>query len=128
VFGPRAERNFSKKVNVKVRRLALRMALSDKVASKRLVILDDFTPEGGKTRAAKRVLTAVVAKADIVKHVPSVLVVLPSERRTVRRSIENVPRVSGIDAAHLNAVDVLRNDVCVVTRAAVERAAALLTR
>ncbi len=126
VFGPRAERNFTQKVNAKVRRLALRMALSDKVASKRLVILDDFTPEGGKTRSARRVLGTAVARADVAKRVPSVLVVLPSERRAVRRSMENLPRVSGIDAAHLNAIDVLQRDVVVATRAAVERAAAQL--
>ncbi|MDO8622351.1 MAG: 50S ribosomal protein L4 [bacterium] len=125
-FGPRSERGYAQKVNVKVRRAALRMALSDKVASNRFIVLDDFTPEGGKTRAAKRVLEAAVAQAHMEKRVPSVLLVLPAERRATARSIENIPRVVGIDATHLNTFDVLRYDVCVVTKSAVERAAAQL--
>lgn len=127
-FGPRSSRNFTQKVNAKTRRQALRMALSDKVASKRFIVLDDFTPEGGKTKVAKRVLATAVAKADVAKRVPSVLIVLPSERRSTRQSFANVPRVIGIDATHLNAVDVLRSDVCVATRAAVERTTAQLMR
>jgi len=122
-FGPRSERGYGQKVNVKVRRAALRMALSDKVASSRFIVLEDFTPEGGKTRAAKRVLEAAVAHVHVEKHAPSILLVLPAERRATARSIENLPRVFGIDAAHLNTFDVLRHDVCVVTKAAVERAA-----
>lgn len=121
-FGPRSTRNFTQKVNVKMRRQALRMALSDKVANTRFIILDEFAPEGGKAKAAKRVLETVVAKASIGKRAPSVLVVLPASARVSRRSFQNLPRISGIDAAHLNAMDVLRADVCVATRSAVERA------
>lgn len=119
-FGPRSARGYAQKVNVKVRLAALRMALSDKVASNRFIVLDDFTPEGGKTRAAKRVLAAVVAHAHMEKRVPSVLLALPADRRSTARSIVNLPRVVGVDAAHLNTFDVLRYDVCVTTKAAVE--------
>jgi large subunit ribosomal protein L4 len=121
VFGPRADRNFAQKVNAKVRRLALRMALSDKVASTRLVVLDDLAPEGGKTKGAARALAAATAKAAAAKRAPSVLVVLPTDRRAVRRSVENLPRTTSMDAAHLNAVDVLQRDVVVATKAAVEQ-------
>lgn len=121
-FGPRADRNFAKKVNAKVRRLALRMALSDKAASKRIIIVDDLAPAGGKTKAAGRTLVAVTAKAAVAKRIPSVLVVLPSDRRSVRRSVENLPRTTSMDAAHLNAVDVLQRDVIVATKAAIAQA------
>lgn len=127
-FGPRSVRGYAQKVNVKVRRAALRMALSDKVASNRFIVLDDFTPEGGKTRAAKRVLAAAVAHAHMEKRVPSVLLALPTERRATARSIENIPRVVGVDSAHLNTFDVLRYDVCITTKAAVERVAKQLKR
>lgn len=127
-FGPRSARNFSQKVNIAMRRAALRMALSEKVASKRLVILEEFAPEGGKARAAKRVLATAVAKASVEKRAPSVLLALPAGARDICRSFRNIPRVSGIDAAHLNVVDVLRHDVCVLTRSAVERVSAQLTK
>jgi len=125
VFGPRSIRNFAHKVNVKMRRQALRMALSDKVAGGRFVVVDDFAPEGAKTKATRRVLATAIAKASVEKRAPSVLVVLPASARAARRGLQNLSRTTGMDAAHLNAVDVMRADVCVATRGAVERATEL---
>ena len=119
-FGPNAKRNFTKKVNAKVRRQALRMALSDKVAQQRLLVIDDFAPTAAKTQDAQRIMTAVLAHAPHGKRVPKVLLVLPEERRGLARTIRNLERTTGIDAANLNVLDVLRNDVCIVTKRAVE--------
>lgn len=124
-FGPRADRNYAQKVNARVRRLALRMALSDKVASNRLVVLEDFAPSGAKTKATARVLGKAIAIATTERRAPSALVALPSDRRDAGRGIRNLPRVARIAVDHLNAFDVLRNDVIVTTRTGIARAEAL---
>ncbi|MBI2482775.1 50S ribosomal protein L4 [Candidatus Uhrbacteria bacterium] len=127
VFGPHRDRNYQQKVNVKVRRQALRMALSDKVAHGALVVIDAPEFATAKTKSAKHLLDIILATVDTKKRAPSALVVLPAEERNARRSFANLPKITGIDAAHLNVADVLRNDVCVVTRAAVVRATAVFS-
>ena len=122
-FGPRAERNYAQKVNSRVRRLALRMALSDKVAGNRMVVLEDFAPDGVKTKMAARVLTNVIATVAGGRRSPSALVALPDDRRAVERSMRNLPRVDRMAVDHLNAFDVIRHDVLVTTRAGILRAA-----
>ncbi|MFH1098332.1 MAG: 50S ribosomal protein L4 [Candidatus Uhrbacteria bacterium] len=124
-FGPRRERGYAQKVNTKVRRQAIRMALSDKVASGRLVIFDNFLVTGCKTKIAKNIFGKTVG--DIIGlpggRIPSILIALAAEERSVMRSIRNLPRVRGIDAAHFNVRDVLRAGVLVSTRAGIAQAA-----
>lgn len=120
VFGPRANVNFTKKVNAKVRRHAVRMALSDKVAHADLIVLDAFAPAEAKTAAARRVLDAVLRDRTGTRR-PSILMILADRERSARRGFQNLPRVDGIDATHLNALDILAHDVCIATVAAVER-------
>lgn len=118
-FGPRSTRVFALKINTKMRRAALRMALSDKVASKRFVVLEDFTPLEQKTKAAKRVLDAVTTHAMGSGRRPTALLVLPKERRDAVHSVRNLPRTMPIAAAHLNTHDVVRSEMIVATRAAI---------
>lgn len=127
-FGPRASRVFAVKVNAKVRRAATRMALSDKVAHERFVVLEDFAPAAGKTKAARVILEAVTKRVARGKRAPSVLLVLPTERKAAATSVRNLERTTSVDAAHLNVADLLRNDVVVTTRSAVARATELLAR
>lgn len=123
-FGPRSDRNYAKKVNVKVRRQAIRMALTDKVVSNRLIVLEDFIPEGAKTKAARRVLAKVAALAATGRRAPSILVALPEDRREVERCLRNLTRVTGVDVRHLNAPEILRHDILVTTKAGVGGVAA----
>ena len=58
------------------------MALSDKVASGRFIVLEDFTPDDAKTKAAKRVIATAAAKVSFEKRFPSILVVLSADRRS----------------------------------------------
>lgn len=121
-FGPRSTRNFSLGFPAPMRRAALRMAVSDKVASKRFLVLEDLVlPQQGTTKAAKRVLDTVAEHAAPGTRAPSVLLVLPADRRDVAKGVRNLSRVTGIAAAHLNTVDVLGHDCIVATRSAVAK-------
>lgn len=142
-FGPRSDRNFRLKINRKVRRQALAMALSAKAADGAVVLVEDVTPVGPKARAAFRLLTALklrpgqAAKGaaaaeqakDAVKAAPkpwpSVLVVLPPKSDEQVRAFRNLRRVTAIAADALNVVDVLSHQYLVLPLPGLDRVVAV---
>ncbi len=56
VFGPKTEKDHTKKVNKKVRKLALRSVLADKIRNNQIMILDDYNIETPSTKAVKAFL------------------------------------------------------------------------
>jgi large subunit ribosomal protein L4 len=64
-FGPTSERNFSLKINKKVKRKALFMALSDKVLSQKFMVLESMDTSSAKTKQA----ASVIAKLPIDRNV-----------------------------------------------------------
>jgi len=113
VHGPQP-RDYSFKVNRKVRRLALRSALSARAAEDRVMVLEDFTFSEPKTKLAAGVFKALGVE-------DSVLLVLPEEDENVVKSMRNLPFVEVIRLEHLNTYDVLANDRVIFTRSSLER-------
>jgi len=112
VFGPKSDRNFSKKINQKVRRKAFFMVLSEKIRSKELIVVDALSFSEWKT---KRVAEALSALSVSEKSV--VLGFLPEER-LIERAGRNIPKLS-ISAAHtLNAKDALDHRFVLLSRLA----------
>ena len=107
VHGPKP-RSFRKKVNKKMNRLALCSALSDRAQSERVVVVDQWQFETPKTKDA---LTAL-ANLDLEGKV--MMVVAASDDTTIR-SFRNLPSVQLVQAAELNAYDVLCSDWLVFT-------------
>ncbi len=99
-FGPTRDRNFSVKVNRKAKRKALFMALSDKVANEKFVVLEEFTPSAPKTKHA------VSLFARIPMH-RKALAVISASNPTLLRMVRNLPYVKLITVNSLNIVDVL---------------------
>ncbi|MBI4215573.1 MAG: 50S ribosomal protein L4, partial [Parcubacteria group bacterium] len=111
VFGPRNERNYSKNLNKKMKRSALFMGLSDKVASKGLVLLDKLELEAAKTKGAFQILKNL----DLQQK--KVLVVLPLSsdiEKKVKLSFRNLGRVRLIRADSLNIVDILNHEKMII--------------
>jgi large subunit ribosomal protein L4 len=113
VHGPRP-RDFGFKVNRKVRRLALRSALSARAAEDRVMVLEDFTLSEPKTKLAASIFKALGVD-------DYVLLVLSEEDENVVKSMRNLPKVEVINVAHLNTYDVLANDRVIFTRSSLER-------
>lgn len=112
VFGPRSERSFTVKINKKIRQTALRMVLSDKVANKKLVVVDLF-PQDGKTKTmavVRRVLPGAGRKA---------LIVLDAKDALTLRALANVPRTVTIAARSLNVVDLMRHEYIIAPKSAI---------
>ncbi|MDY6794464.1 MAG: 50S ribosomal protein L4 [Actinomycetota bacterium] len=107
-------RSHSFKVNRKVRKLALRSALSARAGEDRVMVLDDFGMEEPKTRIA----------AEIFRNLgidDYVLLVLAGEDENLVKSMRNLPFVEVIRVDHLNTYDVLSNDVVMFTRMSLDR-------
>ncbi len=109
VHGPRP-RSYAQKVNKKMTRLALRSALSDRAQSERVVVIDGWNFDAPQTKAA-------VASLDALALEGKVLLVLGSDDDTAARSFRNLASVQLLQAAELNAYDVLCSDWLVFTQA-----------
>lgn len=113
-FGPQP-RSYAQRMPKKMRRLAIRGALSAKVADGRMAIVDDLGFEQPRTKDMMQVLDALKAKK-------SVLVVTPEPREALIKSAGNLDRVKTLPARYLNVYDVLAHEHLVIELEAVRRA------
>lgn len=113
VFGP-TPRKYGYKVNRKVRRLALRSALSQKVLDNKFIVLEDLVFEQPKTKSMLEVLNNL--KAD-----KKTLIVLGEANDNVQLSARNLPGVQTLTASSINVLDLLHYDTLVVTKDAVQK-------
>jgi large subunit ribosomal protein L4 len=113
VFGP-VPRSYSYKLPKKVRRLAIKSALSSKVLENDIVVLDQLSLEAPKTKEMVKILNnlAVDRKA---------LIVTDELNENVYLSARNIPGVKVVPANGINVLDVLNHDKLVITKAAVEK-------
>jgi large subunit ribosomal protein L4 len=102
----------------KMRRLALRCLLSDKVANGELKVIGSLELDEPKTKGIIQILDALGAK-------PSTLLVTADADANVYKSARNLSRVKTLPAPLLNVVDLLSYRVLVATVDAVRRAEAI---
>tara|TARA_B100001142_G_scaffold316227_1_gene355726 strand:+ start:120 stop:776 length:657 start_codon:yes stop_codon:yes gene_type:complete len=107
-LGPKP-RDYSQKTPKKMVRLALKSALSDRAASERVVVVNEWNFELPKTKAAVTALDALDVKG-------RVLIVVDQNDSNTWKSFANLDRVHVISPGELNAYDVLVNDWVVFTK------------
>lgn len=112
VFGPHP-RDYRYSVPKKVRRLALKSALSAKVNEGRLLVLDELAVAEPKTREIVGLLHNL--------NVGKALVVTAGADINVEKSARNIEGVKSLAAAHLNVYDILDHHSLVITRDAVAK-------
>ncbi len=110
VFGPKP-RDYGYTLPKKVRRLALRMALTDKLRSERLLVIRDFGIDDIKTRD----MVAFLERFGIDKAV----VALEGPDRAVELSARNIPHVKVLVQQGLNVYDVLKYEYLLLHEPAV---------
>ncbi|HCX63801.1 MAG TPA: 50S ribosomal protein L4 [Eubacteriaceae bacterium] len=113
VFAPKP-RDYSKKVNKKVKRLAMKSVLSAKLIEQELVVLDAITIEKPQTKTVVELLKNVNADK-------KALVVTAKIDNNVYRSARNIPGVKAIAIENLNVYDVLKYDKLILTKEVVEK-------
>jgi large subunit ribosomal protein L4 len=113
VFGPVAGRNYHKAMPRKMRRLALRSALSVKAREGQVVLLDKLEMAAPKTKEMLAVLEGLTGTS-------SALILLPERDVNVEKSVNNVPHAKTLHAQYLNLVDIFGHDYLVMPLAAVK--------
>jgi len=113
VFGPHP-RSYEQRLPRKMKRLALRGALTAKLGDEAVKVIDSFGLEAVKTRDLVGVLGALEANG-------RVLVVAPGRDEKLELSARHLPTVEVILADSLNVVDLLRADVVLIEQPALAR-------
>lgn len=106
VFGPQPH-GYAKRMPRKMRRLALRSALSAKAQGEQIVILDELTMQTPRTRDMAAMLDALSINR-------SALLLMPEANRTVELSARNLPNVKILRAGYLNVRDLLGYETIVM--------------
>ncbi|HHW21792.1 MAG TPA: 50S ribosomal protein L4 [Clostridiaceae bacterium] len=112
-LGPKP-RSYSYTLPKKVKRLALKSALSSKVLGKNIIVLDDLRLEAIKTKEMVNILNNL--KVD-----STALIVLPEIDRNVVLSARNIEGVQTTTANNINTYDILKHNKFIVTKEAVSR-------
>ncbi|MCR1898667.1 50S ribosomal protein L4 [Irregularibacter muris] len=111
VFAPKP-RDYSQAVPKKVKRLAMKSALSSKVADNEIVVLDELAMENPKTKEMLAILNNINAGE-------KALIVLPGKNEVIEKSARNLPNIKSTLVNTLNVYDILRYDKLVITKEAV---------
>ncbi len=117
VFGPHP-RDYRQDMPKRMRRLALKCAISEKVRQGTLVCVDSLDTLDGKTRSMVSLLGALAISS-------SVLVVTEDSNTDVVRSGHNLKQVWTLPVNQLNAHELLRRSTVLITRGALEKGGAL---
>ncbi len=103
-FGPTKERNFKKKINRKMVRKALFVALSSKTKDNQLFVVDDVKLQNPKTKEMAKVIANF---RDLLGKKPNVLLIMPIGDENVKRAVKNLPYLSVVEVKDLNPLEVL---------------------
>ena len=112
VFAPKP-RDYSYVLNKKVKRLAMKSALSSKVLDTDLIVFNELNLAAAKTKEMVKTLEAV--KAD------KALIVLPESNETVERAARNIPGVKTTLVGTLNVYEILKYRKLILTEASVKK-------
>ena len=116
-FGPRAARNWHRKINKAVLRKTIAMALTDKLQNDNFAILDNLSVDEPKTKSLTAKLDLIFSKANLPAR--NAIIVLPKTDLQILRIGRNLANVKIISASSLNLFDLLKADSVIVLRDAV---------
>ncbi|MFA6485970.1 MAG: 50S ribosomal protein L4 [Candidatus Magasanikbacteria bacterium] len=114
IFGPRTDRNYDTKINKKVRRLAIKMCLTDKAANENLVVVDDFDFSAPKTK----LFASALAKMPLRK---TYLVLTDGKNEGIIKMTANISQVRTVRAEDINVMDMLNSTAILTNRAGVKK-------
>ncbi|MCL1802441.1 MAG: 50S ribosomal protein L4 [Eubacteriaceae bacterium] len=110
---PPKPRKYTKKINRKAKRLALKSAFSSKASEGSLFIVDKLEFEAPKTKAMIAVLESLNA--------PKPLVVIEGKNLNVEKSVSNIPNASCLTVGTMNVYEILKHNSLILTLGALER-------
>lgn len=105
--GPTKDKNYAKKINKKMRRKALHMALSKKASDREIMVLDKIVFPDGKTKKAVHVLqnlSKIKGSEALAKKGVKIIISLTDTKSVL--ALRNIPGVKTMEARNLNALDI----------------------
>ncbi|MBN2419013.1 MAG: 50S ribosomal protein L4 [Deltaproteobacteria bacterium] len=112
VFGP-VPRSYATKVPKKIKKAAIAMALSDKLNSKQLIVIDDFALPVIKTKDFVKVMKNF--------EIRKALIVTEDKNENLEKSSKNVPGIKVIRHEGINVYDILNHDHLFLVRPSIEK-------
>jgi len=135
-FGPRKDRNFKKNINQKMKKKAIFMALSDKVANAKMVVLDKLEVGEYKTKIFNEILKNIETKILFVAAVKdkageakiakkkiarNILMIIADKDDKIKYSSRNLVGVKLINLANINLVDILKYKYLILTKEVIKK-------
>ncbi len=114
-FGPLKERNFSKKVNQKVKQKALFMVLSDKLQNEKLQVLESFNMQTNKTKD----FVNVISKFNLKDK--KVLIGIEKRDENAQAASKNLKNVKVLPITSFNVYSLLKYENLILTKKSVEK-------
>ena len=119
-FGPTGQENYSKQLNVKAKRLAIRQALSLASDAGKLIVIENLVSKEGKTAELSKLLAKIEASR-------SVLIVVEHKTPELTRASQNLPGVKLVSAHYVNVFDTLNADKIIFSQPALALTTAWLS-
>lgn len=113
VFAPKP-RDYGFSVNKKIRRIALKSALSDKLNEKNIIVLDELNFDAPRTKD-------MIAVLEALKVSTKALIVTEAAMKNVYLSTRNIPGVDTTTSETLNVYDILNHDKFIITKEAAQK-------
>ncbi len=115
VFGPTIEKNYEKKVNKKVKKLAIKSALSLKNKENSLYIIDKLELKEPKTKK----MIGILEKLNVNNS--KLLIITNEINEIVSKSLNNIPKIKNISSTTINVYDLLNSNKLLITESVVKR-------
>lgn len=110
-FGPTGQENYSKQLNTKAKRLAIRQALSVASTANKITVIEDIVTKDGKTAELAKLLAKIDAKRNV-------LLVVSDKTPELLRAAQNIQGLQVVGSTYVNVYDVLNADCVVFTKTA----------
>ena len=113
-FGPTNDRNFSKKINKKMKTKALFMVLSSKLKDKELIVMEDVKLGKVSTKSMSNIIDKLLVKGKI-------LFSFDKKDNNISKSIKNIPNTRMIASNSLNVADLLKSKNLIINKKGIDK-------
>jgi large subunit ribosomal protein L4 len=121
VFGPTGQENFTKSLNVKAKRTAIRQALSLAANDSKITVIEDIASKNGKTAELAKLLAKIKAERNV-------LIVVEQKTPELIRAAQNLANVEIVRAQYLSVFTVLNADCIIFSKVALKTATDWLSK
>jgi large subunit ribosomal protein L4 len=112
-FGPTSDRNFSKDINKKMKQKAVKIALSEKVRAKTLIVVDELKLKESKTKEFAQAIKNL-------KLTGKILIGFDQAEKGLQLASRNLPKVENMLTKDLNVFDMLNNKYVLISKSSVQ--------